>query len=51
MFQRFRKPNFKETFWFCFHFVHCETGVFSVMINNILNNEVGKRTGEHCVDE
>lgn len=36
-------------FWFYIHLVHCETAAHFLVINSILNNEVGKLTGEHCV--
>lgn len=44
VFQRFRKVSFKEMFWFCIQLVHCETAAYFLMINSILNNEVGKLT-------
>lgn len=50
-FQRFRKSSFEEMFWFCIHLVHCETAAYFLMINSVLNNEVGKLTGELCVHE
>lgn len=38
-------------FWFCIHLVHCETAAHFVVISSILNDEVGKLTGEHCVHD
>lgn len=33
------------------HLVHCETAAHFVVISSILNDEVGKLTGEHCVHD
>lgn len=51
VFRRFRKAGFREMFWFCIHLVHCETAAHFLVISSILNNEVGKLTGEHCVHD
>lgn len=48
-FQRFTKASCKQMFWCCIHLVHYETASCFLVINSILNNEVGKLTGEHCV--
>lgn len=51
VFRRFTKAGFREMFWFCIHLVLCETAAHFLVISSILNDEVGKLTGEHCVHD